>query len=107
VTVSRLARIPIGTDFQAMYCRSIALIRWGATAMLGWSGVYAVFCFYLISGYLMCLVLSEVYIGGSDSLKYIANRVLRMYPPHLVVLCLSAIAAYLMSEVGPGSETAA
>jgi peptidoglycan/LPS O-acetylase OafA/YrhL len=66
--------------------------------LIWWSGVYAVFCFYIISGYLMCLVLNEVYSGGSDSFKYIANRALRIYPPYLVVLCLSAIAAYLMSE---------
>ena len=63
-----------------------------------WFGAYAVFCFYLISGYLMCLVLNEVYIDGSDTLKYLANRALRLYPPYLVVLFLSVIAAYLMSE---------
>jgi peptidoglycan/LPS O-acetylase OafA/YrhL len=62
------------------------------------SSFYAVFCFYLISGYLMSLVLNEVYVTHSDTLKYIANRALRIYPPYLVVLALSAIAIFLFSS---------
>ena len=62
------------------------------------SGFYAVFFFYLLSGYLMSLVLNEVYVTHSDTLKYIANRALQIYPPYLVVRALSAIAICLFSS---------
>ena len=66
--------------------------------LIWWKGTYAVFCFYLISGYLMSLILNEVYIENSDKYRYMANRALRIFPPYLAVMFLSAIAAYLFSE---------
>jgi len=51
----------------------------------GWPGVYAVFGFYLISGYLMCLVLNQRYgFTPSGLWAYAKNRVLRIYPPYWV-----------------------
>jgi peptidoglycan/LPS O-acetylase OafA/YrhL len=54
-------------------------------------GVYAVFSFYVLSGYLMALTLSRTYdytLGGT--VRFFANRVLRIYPPYLTVLALTA-----------------
>ncbi len=56
-----------------------------------WTGVYAVFGFYAISGYLMCLVLNQRYGFGPAGLRaYLTNRCLRIYPPYWFA-CLLAI----------------
>ena len=56
-----------------------------------WQGAYAVFCFYLISGYLMCLVINETYTGPGGIGRYALNRILRIYPIYLLVLGLSIL----------------
>lgn len=63
---------------------------------LGMGGAYAVFCFYLVSGYLMSFILSEVYARPADVRFYVANRVLRIFPPYLCVafLCFVTLAAF-------------
>lgn len=62
---------------------------WPAQGM--WFGVYAVFCFYLVSGYLMTLVLESTYPWSAEGLaRYAGNRVLRIYPPY-VLLCVVAL----------------
>lgn len=53
-------------------------------------GVYAVFSFYVLSGYLMALTLSRTYdytLPGSA--RFFVNRALRIYPPYLCVLALT------------------
>ena len=48
-----------------------------------WLGLYSVFCFYLLSGYLMTLVLTRTYgfsPGGVG--RFLGNRALRIYPPY-------------------------
>jgi peptidoglycan/LPS O-acetylase OafA/YrhL len=57
------------------------------------SHVYAVFGFYVLSGYLMALVIDRIY-GSSlaGSCRFLANRALRIYPPYLAVLALAAAA---------------
>lgn len=57
-----------------------------------WAGNYAVFCFYIISGYLMSVVLNEVYSARTDTLRYVINRALRIYPPYLATLALTVLA---------------
>lgn len=61
-----------------------------------WSGFYAVFAFYLLSGYLMTMVINERYDrGAAGFLKYLANRALRIYPPYLAVVVMAiAVASY-------------
>jgi len=53
-------------------------------------GSYAVFAFYILSGYLMAHVLTDVYgfspVGTS---RFLANRILRIYSPYLAVLLMS------------------
>ena len=55
-------------------------------------GVYAVFGFYVISGYLMTMVLQRRYgfdlRGGA---RYLTNRVLRLFPPYLCVLAIALL----------------
>ena len=56
----------------------------------GWSGVMAVFCFYLISGYLMTSVLHESYgFTARGGQRYALNRFLRIFPTYWAVLLLS------------------
>ena len=56
-----------------------------------WSGVYAVFGFYVVSGYLMALVLNEVYpFTPGGTLRFLLNRALRIYAPYLVALAFAA-----------------
>ena len=51
------------------------------------AGAYAVFGFYLLSGYLMTLVLNERYGFSPNGFgRYVANRALRIYPPYLAIL---------------------
>lgn len=66
-----------------------------------WAAPYAVFCFYSISGYLMTLVLNQVYVNHSDNVNYVANRILRIFPPYLVALILTVLALTLFSSVAP------
>lgn len=55
-----------------------------------WVGPYAVFSFFALSGYLMALVLDRRYGFTARGLRgYATNRVLRIYPPYLAVLCLA------------------
>ncbi len=64
-----------------------------------WLGVYAVFGFYTLSGYLMTRVLHETYgYEPAGFLRYLANRALRIYPPYW--LALGATALLLMAWPG-------
>jgi peptidoglycan/LPS O-acetylase OafA/YrhL len=56
-----------------------------------WTGAYAVFSFFALSGYLMTMVLDTTYPATAHGLwRYLANRALRIYPPYLLVLALAA-----------------
>jgi len=60
-----------------------------------WTGWYAVFGFYVLSGYLMALVLDRVYplsVGGTT--RFLANRALRIFPPYLVILGLASLLVF-------------
>lgn len=64
-----------------------------------WHGPYAVFAFYLLSGYLMTAGLCEVYGFGVRGIgEFWANRLLRIFPMYLVVLILSGAALWLWPE---------
>lgn len=57
---------------------------------LPWGGAYAVFSFYLLSGYLMTLVLTETYgFSAHGVARYLSNRALRIYPPYLLCVALA------------------
>lgn len=64
-----------------------------------WMGNYAVFGFYMLSGYLMPLTLLENYgttLRGRA--KFLANRALRIYPSYFVIL----IFAIFVVSLAPG-----
>ena len=55
-----------------------------------WTGIYAVFGFYILSGFLMTYILNETYkfhLKGIGS--YLLNRFLRIYPMYIFILLLS------------------
>lgn len=63
-------------------------------------GFYSVFAFFMLSGYLMSLVLNKTYLHLEKGLeKYMTNRLLRIFPAYFIVLFLSAIAAYYFPEI--------
>lgn len=64
-----------------------------------WLGTYAVFAFYTISGYLMCLVLNERYGFQLRGLRsYLLNRFLRIHPPYWVVCALTLVVMGVAGE---------
>jgi peptidoglycan/LPS O-acetylase OafA/YrhL len=64
-----------------------------------WHGAYAVFGFYLLSGYLMTLVLNEVY-DKSHIIEYGINRCLRVFPIYWFFLLLTLLAVSLLHAEG-------
>ncbi|MDH7588579.1 acyltransferase family protein [Serratia bockelmannii] len=60
--------------------------------IIGGVGRYAVFSFYILSGYLMTTVVCERYGTSFDGIKrYAVNRLLRIYPIYLLVFFLTII----------------
>lgn len=65
-----------------------------------WPGYYAVFSFYVLSGFLMTKVLNERYGFTSEGLKgYFANRALRIFPPYWTILIFSMALVHFLPEV--------
>lgn len=53
---------------------------------IGGLGRYAVFSFYILSGFLMTTILNERYgLTPGGIAKYAMNRILRIYPTYLIV----------------------
>ncbi len=68
-----------------------------------WPGMYAVFGFYVISGYLMCLVLNQRYGFSVVGFRaYCINRILRIYPPYWVAGLLSFV---VLTAIGQEAVT--
>ena len=62
-------------------------------------GVHAVEVFFVISGYLMTLVVNERY--GCDAAgfgRFWSNRILRLYPSYWVVLSLTVVTIFLVGQ---------
>jgi peptidoglycan/LPS O-acetylase OafA/YrhL len=54
-------------------------------------GLHAVAGFFVISGYLMTMIINEVYIGSSGLARYFANRFLRIFPLYWTVCGLTLV----------------
>jgi len=67
-----------------------------------WAGPYAVFGFFLLSGYLMARVLDRSYASAGGTRRFFTNRALRIYPPYLLVLGLSAVLVSLVPGIARG-----
>jgi peptidoglycan/LPS O-acetylase OafA/YrhL len=60
---------------------------------------YAVFGFFILSGYLMTLILRQTYgYSKTGFLKYALNRTLRIYPPYWTATILSALLVALLGR---------
>ncbi len=67
---------------------------------MNWTGHYAVLSFYVLSGYLMTLVLNRRYgFSPGGFVRYFVNRALRIYPPYWAALGISAVIVAIMPEV--------
>jgi len=72
---------------------------------INWFGLYAVFSFYMLSGYLMTLVLTERYSFTRDGVVgYLTNRFLRIYPVYWAVLALAIPVAWLDPRAAFGAS---
>lgn len=68
-----------------------------------WLGTYAVFCFYIISGYFMCLVMNERYRFTLRGVwAFGLNRFLRIFPPYWVA-CLITLSLITLFGA-PGAQ---
>jgi peptidoglycan/LPS O-acetylase OafA/YrhL len=64
------------------------------------SGGMAITAFFIVSGFLMALILETKYAGRVRD--FYANRILRIYPPYLVALVLSVIFFFLVQNRSHG-----
>ncbi|EFI1504425.1 acyltransferase family protein [Escherichia coli] len=63
---------------------------------IGAIGRYAVFSFYILSGFLMTTIITGKYgTSAKGIISYIANRVLRIYPMYIAVFLLYVLLALL------------
>src|SRR5579872_4321726 len=62
-------------------------------------GIHAVAGFFVISGYLMTMVINEVYTGLSGLTRYLANRFLRIFPLYWAVCGLTLIGLTISPHV--------
>ncbi|MEJ2410726.1 MAG: hypothetical protein P8Y48_15825 [Novosphingobium sp.] len=71
-------------------------------------GQYAVFSFFVISGFLMTAVMAGTYgYGTGGFLRFAANRALRLYPAYLFAVCLAICVIVLCGETFTQSYRAA
>jgi peptidoglycan/LPS O-acetylase OafA/YrhL len=69
--------------------------------MIGGPAAYAVWGFYVLSGYLMTLVLNEKYGPSINGLKrYAYNRFLRIYPLYWIASALGLLALIILPSYG-------
>lgn len=69
--------------------------------MIGGPAAYAVWGFYVLSGYLMTLVLNEKYGSDINGLKrYAHNRFLRIYPLYWLATILGLLALLILPSLG-------
>ncbi|MGJ8559977.1 MAG: acyltransferase family protein [Litorimonas sp.] len=59
-------------------------------------GFYAVFGFYLLSGFLITLILNETYKGSS--IAFFKNRVLRLYPIYFIIALFTLFVIFTFSD---------
>ena len=62
------------------------------------NGRLAVQMFYVVSGFYMCLILNEKYRGAGTTWLFYSNRVLRLWPPILLVNLLILLQFLVMGE---------
>jgi len=69
----------------------------GGPSWLAWQ---AVFSFYVLSGFLMTLVLTEVYgFGLGNFVRFSVNRILRLFPGYYLVVALTVLCIGFVSPL--------
>jgi len=64
-----------------------------------WPGPYAVFAFFVLSGYLMSQVLEETYPADLRGVaRFLLNRALRIYPPYWLALAAGLVTVAFIPE---------
>jgi peptidoglycan/LPS O-acetylase OafA/YrhL len=74
------------------YYLAAAVIAWHSDGFFGFTpmpGYTAVQIFFIVSGFYMALVLNTKYTGPGSYQLFLTNRMLRIYPAYLVMLCLT------------------
>lgn len=67
-----------------------------------WIGHYGVFNFFILSGFLMTLVLKETYgYNNTGIIRYYKNRWLRIYPTYYAALIFTIISAFIAIYINP------
>lgn len=62
-------------------------------------GHYAVFGFFIVSGYLMTLIVNESYgYSRNGFLRYVASRFLRIFPSYWVAAALSLLLIFILGQ---------
>jgi peptidoglycan/LPS O-acetylase OafA/YrhL len=62
-------------------------------------GIYAVFGFYLLSGYLMTTVMHKTYTYTFTGMwRYVTNRFLRIYPPYWAAIAFTLVLLFIFGE---------
>ena len=73
--------------------------------MIHGPAAYAVWGFYLLSGYLMSLILNEKYSFNTVGLiAFFTNRAIRIYPAYLTALILGVFTLYYLNILGISSQ---
>jgi peptidoglycan/LPS O-acetylase OafA/YrhL len=69
--------------------------------MLHGPAAYAVWCFFILSGFLMVLVLTTKYGTSSEGVKvYAFNRFMRIYPPYIAAVLLALLSIAILDGYG-------
>ena len=64
-----------------------------------WASTFAVYSFYVISGFLITLIMNRTYgFTRRGLLSFVANRALRIYPPYYAAIAISLLAIALVPE---------
>ncbi|MEO0866838.1 MAG: acyltransferase [Cyanobacteria bacterium J06642_11] len=82
--------------FRTLLASMIAVGHFGGPFEIG---IYAVFGFYTLSGFLMTAAMHQRYgYRGAGQVKFLINRFLRLFPPYWAAIGLSIICLLLFGE---------
>jgi peptidoglycan/LPS O-acetylase OafA/YrhL len=80
------------------YLRFSAAFAVAIHHLWGVEGNATVFCFYLLTGFIVAFLSSEVYTGRNGALRLIASQAMRIYPAYWACALVSALLIILLGE---------
>ncbi|MEM9804557.1 MAG: acyltransferase [Cyanobacteria bacterium P01_D01_bin.56] len=82
--------------FRTLLASMIAVGHFGGPFEIG---IYAVFGFYVLSGFLMTAAMHQRYgYGGSGQVKFLINRFLKLFPTYWIAILISIICLLVFGE---------